>query len=231
MLVSLVLLVIISLLFQFQSSAVPVPVAMQAARSDQAGAAESTSQPMIIQWGNGGMGGGGDGEGNVAPQAANPPAGAYGMGGGQPQETQTNSMMKVQPTSEVGFEAAPAATEAPIAKLAEPNAGLPPEAPGPTPQPTPAVMPKVPAVVENTPVAGPVAQEKQVPNQAEAPVKILGIAPTQEQGLIQSTPPIVENYPASATPVSILPFIQAGLVFLAVSAGALAFFLRKKALF
>ncbi len=56
----------------------------------------------------------------------------------------------------------------------------------------------------------------------------MGIAPTQDQGLIQSTPVVADNYPAPGATVNYLPFIQDGLVALALIAGVLAFLLRKK---
>ena len=211
-LVSLVLLAAVSLLFQSQTNSAPAPVAMQAARSDQAGATQSASQPMIIQWGNGGVGGGGGGGGAV-PQAANPTAGAYGLGGGQPQAPQNNPLMNGQATPEAGIEAAPAGTEVAVPKIAAPNTSAPTEAP---------------AAVEITPTPGASVQEKQVPNQAESPVAIFGIAPTQDQGLIQSAPPVTQNYQAPGASANLLPVIQAGLIILAVTAGILAFLLRKK---
>jgi hypothetical protein len=242
-LVSLVSLVVISLLSQFRFGALPaapaVPVAMQAARSDQAGSAQPTSEPMIIQWGSGGMGGGG-GDGGVNPPLAN------GMGGGPAQEPPANSLMKGQATPEAGIEAAPAATEAAgVPNLDAPNPGVQTEAPAATPQPflsapsleaTPSEIPIVPTPpaeatgqpAENTPTPGVVAQQKALPAQSEGPV-ILGIAPTQDQGLIQSTPPTPDTTShAPSAPFNYLPFIQGGLVALAVIAGVLAFWLRKK---
>ncbi|MGD0005209.1 MAG: hypothetical protein ABSE06_13375 [Anaerolineaceae bacterium] len=226
-LVSLMVLVAVSLLFQFQTSAAPAPVAMQAARSDQSRATLSTSQPMIIQWGNGGVGSGGGGSGAV-PQVANPPAATNELGGGQPQAPQNNSLMNGQATPEAGVEAAPAVTEAAVPRIAVPNTGAPAETPAAISQPALAAPTEAPVAVENTPTAGTSVQEKQVPNQAEGPVNIFGIAPTQEQGLIQSTPPATENYQAPGAPANLLPFIQAGLIILAVTAGLLAFLLRKK---
>lgn len=223
-LVSMVLLVAVSLLFQTQTSAAPAPVAMQAARSDQAGATQSTSQPMIIQWLNSGGGGGG----GAVPQVANPPAGTYGLGGGQPQATQNNSLMNGQATPEAGIEAAPAVTEAAVPRIAAPNPGALSETPAAISQPALAAPTEAPMAQENTPTAGAIAQEKQVPSQAEGPVNIFGIAPTQAQGLIQSTPPVTKNYQAPGVPDNFLPFIQAGLIILAVTAGFLAFLLRKK---
>jgi hypothetical protein len=241
-LVSVVSLVVVSLLFQFRlgalTAAPAAPVAMQAARSDQAGAAQPTAQPMIIQWGNGGMGGGGG--------AGGAPAIANGMGGGPPQEPQANSLMKGQATPEAGGETAPAATEAGVPNLAVPNPDAQTEAPAATPAPflvgpaleaTPTEIPIGPTPpatatgqpVENTPTSGAVAQEKALPAQAEGPV-ILGIAPTQDQGLVQSTPAVPDNYnyQAPSAPFNYLPFIQGGLVALAVIAGVLAFLLRKR---
>jgi hypothetical protein len=239
-LASLVVLVAVSLLSQFQSgalSAAPAaPVAMQAARS----AAQPTSQPMIIQWGNGGIGGGGGGDGGAVPQTAT------GMGGASPQEPQAKTMMKGQPTPEAGIESGPAATEVGAPALAAPDAGTPTEAPaatsepafatppfGATPTPPEAgLVPGAPPAAtaqapENTPTSGAVAQEKSVPDQAQGPV-ILGIAPTQEQGLLQTTPPSADNYRTPSAPFNFLPFVQGGLVVLAVIAGILAILLRKK---
>jgi hypothetical protein len=244
-LASLVVLIVVSVLFQFQSVAAPgpAPVAMQAARSAQVGSDQPTSQPMIIQWGNGGMGGGGGGgDGGALPQSSIPQG--FGMGGGQPQEPQSNSMMKGQATPEAGSEAAPSATEAAVPNLTAPNMGASTEAPAATTAPalaappleaTPTqgaiVQPALPAVpeqtMENTPTSGAVAQEKTVHDQAEGPV-ILGIAPTQEQGLIQSNPPVLDTYRAPSPPLDLIPFVQVGLVVLAVFAGVLAFLLRKK---
>jgi len=220
-LVSLVLLVVVSLLFQVQGGLAPAaaPVAMQAARSDQTGAAQPTSQPMIIQWGSGGMGGGGGGDGSI-PQQANPPT-AFGKGGGPPQETPDNSLMKSQPaTPEAGLEAIPAATQAPAATAepAMPALAAPLETPTPTGQPA----------ENNTPTSGAAAQQKLAPNQAEGPVSIFGIAPTQEQGLIQASPVATDNYRAPSRPLNFLPFIQAALIILAMTAGILAFVMRKK---
>ncbi len=226
-LVSLVLLAAVSLLFQSQTNSAPAPVAMQAARSNQTGATQSASQPMIIQWGNGGVGGGGGGGGAV-PQAANPPAGAYGLGGGQPQAPQNNSLVNGQATPEAGIEAAPAGTEVAVPKIAAPNTGAPTDTPAAISQPALTAPTEAPEVEENTPTVGAAVQEKQVPNQAEGPVNIFGIAPTQEQGLIQSAPPSTENYQAPGASANLLPFIQAGLIILAVTAGILAFLLRKK---
>jgi len=232
-LVSLVLVVVISLLFQFQTGIVPTSIAMQAARSAQTAATQTTSQPMIIQWGNSGVGGGGGSgqEEGVAPPVTNPPQ-AYGLGGGGIETPETSTLMKGQPTAEAGIEAPPAATEAAVPELAAPVPGAPTEAPAATAEPGQPAPTEAPAItdqqVENTPTAGALAQEKRVPNQAEAPVNILGIAPTQEQGLIQSPPPVVENYQVPAAPVNVLPFIQVGLIVLAVTAGILAFSLRKK---
>ena len=182
---------------------------------------------MIIQWGSGGVGGGG-GDGSVNPQAAIPPDGAYGMGGGQPLETQTNTMMKAQATPEPFLEAAPAATEAAIPKVIAPNTGATSQAPDTTKQPVMEQPTDIPSVEDNNPTEGAVAQEKQLPSQEQGPVKILGIAPTQERGLIQYTPPVIENIQAPNTPVIFLPFIQAGLIILALTAGILALLLSKK---
>jgi hypothetical protein len=243
-LASLVVLVAVSLLSQFQygalSAAPAAPVAMQAARA----AAQPTDQPMIIQWGNGGIGGGGGGDGEALPQSANPQG--LGMGGAQPAVPQANTMMKGQPTPQAGIESGPAATEVSVPALAAPDAGTPTEAPaansqpafatppfGPTPTPPEAgLVPGAPLTAtaqapENTPTSEPVAQEKSVPDQAQGPV-ILGIAPTQEQGLLQTTPPSADNYQAPSTPFNFLPFVQIGLVALAVVAGIWAFLLRKK---
>jgi len=217
----------VSLLFQSQTNSAPAPVAMQAARSDQAGATQSASQPMIIQWGNGGVGGGGGGGGAV-PQAANPTAGAYGLGGGQPQAPQNNPLMNGQATPEAGIEAAPAGTEVAVPKIAAPNTSAPTETPAAISQPALAAPTEAPAAVEITPTPGASVQEKQVPNQAESPVAIFGIAPTQDQGLIQSAPPVTQNYQAPGASANLLPVIQAGLIILAVTAGILAFLLRKK---
>jgi hypothetical protein len=223
-LVSLVLLVAVSLLFQFQAGAAPAaaPIAMQAARSNQAGAAQPTSPPMIIQWGNGGVGGGGDG--SAQPLSANPPQ-AFGMGGGPPQVPQTNSLMNGQATPEAGIESVSAPTEAGVPNMAAPNAVPPGEAPAATSEPALAAPP-----LEDTPTppAGAVAQEKTVNNQAEGPVNILGIAPTEEQGSILSTPPVLDHYQSLSAPVNFLPIIQVGLIVLAVIAGILAFLMRKR---
>ena len=262
-LASLVVLAAVSLLSQFQygalSAAPAAPVAMQAARSSQADAAQPTSQPMIIQWGNGGIGrgGGGGGDGGISPQSANPMG--LGMGGAPPQEPQANTMMKGQATPEAGIESSPAATEVGAPQVAAPGAGAPTEAPAATSAPAMAVPPleatptppgaglvsgatptppgaglipgAPPAATaqapENTPTSAAVAQQKTVPDQAQGPV-ILGIAPTQEQGMVQTTPSVTDNYQVPVAPFNILPFLQVGLVALAVIAGILAFLLRKK---
>jgi len=240
-LASLVVLVAVSLLSQFQygalSAAPAAPVAMQAARE----AALPTAQPQIIQWGNGGIGGGGGGDGGAVPQTAT------GMGGGSPQEPQPNTMMKGQPTPEAGAESGPTATESAGPDLTAPNTGAATEAPGATPAPAlvaappveatptpaeagivPGVPPAAPAQAsENTPTSGAGVQQKAVPDQAQGPV-ILGIAPTEEQGMVQSTQPVLDNYQPPSPPFDFLPFVQVGLVALAVIAGILAFLLRKK---
>jgi hypothetical protein len=238
-LVSVVLLVVVSLFSQLQSGALlaapAAPVAMQADRSSQAESAQPTSPPMIIQWGGGvgRGGGGGGGDGGVAPQAANPVA--IGGGDGTPPATQDNTLMKGLPTP-----------EAAVPNLVAPNTGTVTEAPGATTAPaiaaplqeatpTPAAGASVPGAPpaateqpqENTPTSGAVAQQKTVPDQAEGPV-ILGIAPTQEQGQVQPSAPEAYAYQAPIAPVNYLPFIQVGLIALAVIAGILAFLLRKK---
>jgi hypothetical protein len=134
-------------------------------------------------------------------------------------------MMKSQAiTPSAGIEAAPAPTEALVATpepaIAAPAAPVLPDTPAPTEQPA-----------ENgTPTTGAAVLPKLAPNQAEGPVNIFGIAPTQEQGGIQSTAPAANNYqaPATAQPVNLLPFIQAALIVLTLTAGILAFLLRKK---
>ena len=221
-LVSLVLLVVVSLFYQLQAGAAPsaAPVAMQAARSDQPGAAQATSQPMIIQWGNGGSGGG---DGGAVPQSAIPQGLGMGGGGGPTPLPENNNLMKSQAiTPSAGIEAAPAPTELPAATsepaIAAPAAPALPETLAPT---------ELPAE-NNTPTAGAAVQPKLAPNQAEGPVNIYGIAPTQEQGKIQSTAPVTNNYQAPAQPVNLLPFIQVGLIVLTVTAAILAFLLRKK---
>jgi len=239
-LASLVVLVAVSLLSQFQFgalSAAPAaaPVAMQAARS----ADQPTAQPQIIQWGNGGagggMGGGGGGDGGAVPQTA------MGKGGASPQEPQSNTLMNGQATPEAGIASTPAAPG-----LAAPDSGTPTEGPAATSAPAMAVPPlestptppeaglvpgAPPAATaqapENTPTSGAVAQQKSIPEQAQGPV-ILGIAPTQEQGMVQTTPPAEDNYRAPSTSFNFLPFVQIGLAALAVIAGILAVLLRKK---
>ena len=123
----------------------------------------------------------------------------------------------VRGATEAGVEAAPAATSEPALVAPQALPALPA-----TPAPT-----ELPAE-NNTPTAGAAVQPKLAPNQAEGPVNIYGIAPTQEQGKIQSTAPVTNNYQAPAQPVNLLPFIQVGLIVLTVTAAILAFLLRKK---
>ncbi len=215
-LVSLVSLIVVSFLSLFSTGIAPAaaPIAMQAARSSQAEAPQAT--PVIIFWGYPPGVGGGGGGGSSQPLMTSPNQ-AYGKGGGPVED---NTAQNTPAAPEVGIQAAP--TETPVEPLL--NQGVPTEAPA-APAGTSLPAQAAPAAT----AAAPVPQEKALPNQPAPPVTILGIAPTQEQGLVQGTPPPAEARQApAAAPANNFPFFQIGLAILTVTAGVLAFVLRKK---